>query len=176
VLEDLKFTWFEEAPGGTDLKDFDFFLKLQEALPTVRVSGGERFRERFEAQPWLDSGALDIVQPDCNVAGITEGWHIAQIAHRRGMTLIPHNWHGGGSTMENAHLVAGIPNREYCELNQTVNPLKEEIFKEPLSVVRGSMTLPDKPGYGVELIDGIEKKFPYVPGNYQFKNPAIKRA
>jgi L-alanine-DL-glutamate epimerase-like enolase superfamily enzyme len=176
VLEDLKFTWFEEAPGGTDLKDFDFFLKLQEALPTVRVSGGERFRERFEAQPWLDSGALDIVQPDCNVAGITEGWHIAQIAHRRGKTLIPHNWHGGGSTMENAHLVAGIPNREYCELNQTVNPLKEEIFKEPLSVVRGSMTLPDKPGYGVELIDGIEKKFPYVPGSYQFKNPAIKRA
>ncbi len=175
VLEELKFTWFEEAPGGTDLKDFGFFLKLQEALPTVRVSGGERFRERFEAQPWLDGGALDIIQPDCNVAGITEGWHIARIAHLRGKTLIPHNWHGGGSTMQNAHLVAGIPNREYCELNQTFNPLKEEIFKEPLRVVKGSMTLPDKPGYGVELIDGVEKKFPYVPGSYQFKNPAIQR-
>ncbi len=175
VLEELKFTWFEEAPGGTDLKDFDFFLKLQAALPNVRVSGGERFLNRFEAQPWLDQGALDIIQTDSNVVGITENWHIARMAYLRGKTLIPHNWHGGGSTMQNAALVGGIPNREYCELNQTFNPLKEEIFKEPLRVVKGTMTLPAKPGFGVELIDGVEKKFPYVPGSYQMPNPAVTR-
>lgn len=174
VLEELKFTWFEEAPGGTEIKEIDFFVQLQEALPTVRVSGGERFRDRFETQIWLDRNALDIVQPDTNVAGITENWYIARMAHLRGKTLIPHNWHGGGSTMENAQLVAGIPNREYCELNQTYNPLKEEIFKEPLRVVKGAMTLPDKPGFGMELIDDVEKKFPYEPGSYQFKNPVIR--
>jgi L-alanine-DL-glutamate epimerase-like enolase superfamily enzyme len=175
VLEELKFTWFEEAPGGTELKDIDFFLKLQEALPNVRVSGGERFSNRFEAQVWLDRGALDIIQCDSNVAGITENWHIARMAHLRGKTLIPHNWHGGGSTMANANLVAGIPNREYCELNQTENALKEGIFKEPLKVVKGEMTMPDKPGYGVELIDDLEKKFPYVPGSYQVKNPVLTK-
>jgi len=174
VLEELKFTWFEEAPGGTELKDFDFFLRLKAALPTVRVSGGERFATRFESQVWLDRGALDIIQSDCNVAGISENWHIARMAHLRGRTLIPHNWHGGGTTMANASLVAGIPNREYCELNQTRNPLKEEIFKEPLHVVKGEMTLPDKPGFGVELIEGVEKKFPYVPGSYLVKNPRLQ--
>ena len=174
VLEDLKFTWFEEAPGGTDLKDLDFFLQLKNALPTVRVSGGERFVNRFEAQVWLDRNALDIVQSDSNVAGITENWYIARMAHARGKTLIPHNWHGGGSTMANASLVAGIPNREYCELNQTFNPLKEGIFKEPLRVVKGLMTLPGKPGFGLELIDDLEKKFPYGPGSYMVRNPRIK--
>jgi len=175
VLEALKFDWFEEAPGGTLLEDIDFFLALQEALPTVRVSGGERFRERFEAQLWLDRGALDIIQPDSNVAGLTECWYISRMAWRRGKVLIPHNWHGGGTTMANAALVASIPNREYLELNMTYNPLKEEIFKEPLRVERGRMTLPDRPGFGVELIDDVDKKFPYVPGSYQYKNPRVAR-
>jgi galactonate dehydratase len=173
VLEELKFTWFEEAPGGTELKDIEFFLKLKEALPTVRVSGGERFRERFEAQVWLDRGALDIIQPDCNVTGITENWYISRMAFNRGKVLIPHNWHGGGTTMANAHLVASIPNREYCELNQTYNPLKEEIFREPLRVVKGNMEIPRKPGYGVELIPDVERKFPYQPGSFMMKNPRI---
>jgi galactonate dehydratase len=175
VLEELKFEWFEEAPGGTLIEDIDFFLALQEALPTVRVSGGERFRERFEAQVWLDRGALDIIQPDSNVAGLTENWYISRMAWRRGKVLIPHNWHGGGTTMANAALVASIPNREYLELNMTHNPLKEEIFKEPLRVERGWMRLSDRPGFGVELIDGVEKKFPYVPGSYQYKNPRLAR-
>ena len=91
----------------------------------------------------------------------------------RGITSIPHNWHGGGTTMANAHFVAGIPNGEYCELNQTYNPLKEGIFVEPLTVVRGVMELPDKPGFGMELVADVEKKFPYVEGGYTKPNPRV---
>ena len=75
--------------------------------------------------------------------------------------------------MANAHFVAAIPNGEYCELNQTYNPLKEGIFKEPLTVKNGHMDLPDKPGFGVELIDDVEKKFPFVPGSYLMDNPRM---
>jgi len=145
-------------------------LQLKEAMPTVKVSGGERFNERFETQQWLDRQALDIVQTDCNVTGLTENWYIARMAHLRGITSIPHNWHGGGTTMANAHFVAGIPNGEYCELNQTYNPLKEGIFVEPLIVKNGVMELSDKPGFGVELIDKVEEKFPFVKGGYTKPN------
>ncbi len=175
LLEELGFYWFEEAFGGTSIEHIDLFIRLKEAMPTVRVSGGERFRERFEAQVWLDRQALDIVQTDCNVTGVTENWYIARMAQLRGITLIPHNWHGGGTTMANAHLVAAMANCEYCELNQTYNPLKEGIFKEPLTVVNGVMTLPDKPGFGVELIDDIEAKFPFQPGTYQKPNARVRR-
>ena len=57
--------------------------------------------------------------------------------------------------MGNAALVAAIPNRLMLELNQTFNPLKEDVFKDPLVVKRGYMDLPDKPGFGVELAPNL---------------------
>ena len=176
VLEQLGFYWFEEAFGGTDISHIDLYRRLNQALSTVRVSGGERFLNRFEAQTWLDNDGLDIVQTDCNVTGVTENWYIAQMTRLRDKTLIPHNWHGGGTTMANAHLVASMPNREYCELNQTFNPLKDQIFRDPLIVKNGKMVLSGKPGFGVELIDDIEKKFPFVEGSYLKPNPYFERA
>jgi L-alanine-DL-glutamate epimerase-like enolase superfamily enzyme len=65
--------------------------------------------------------------------------------------------------MQNATLVAGIPNRLMLELNQMFNPLKEEVFKEPLVVKRGYMDLPNKPGFGMELAANLEQKFPFIP-------------
>jgi L-alanine-DL-glutamate epimerase-like enolase superfamily enzyme len=58
-------------------------------------------------------------------------------------------------------------------LNQTFNPLKEEVFVEPLVVKKGYMDLPDKPGYGVEVIKDVAKKFPYIPGRYDRPNPNL---
>jgi galactonate dehydratase len=75
--------------------------------------------------------------------------------------------------MANAALVAAIPNRLVLELNQTYNPLKEEIFKEPLVVKKGYMDLPSKPGFGVEVIEDVAKKFPYLPGSYARPNPEL---
>ena len=173
VLDELGFYWFEEAFGGTSLDHLDLFLQLKQAMSGVMVSGGERFMDRYESQTWLDHRALDIIQCDCNVTGITENWHISRMAHLRGVLSIPHNWHGGGTTMANAHFTAGIPNRDYCELNQTHNPLKEEIFVEPLTVENGMMQLPDRPGFGMELVADVEKKFPFVPGGYSKPNPRV---
>ena len=36
------------------------------------------------------------------------------------------------------------------------------------------MDLPDRPGYGVELIPGVEKKFPWAPGSYSRPNPLME--
>jgi len=57
----------------------------------------------------------------------------------------------------------------------TFNPLKEEVFKEPYVVKNGYMDLPDKPGYGVEIIENIEKKFPWVPGTFSKPNPVMSK-
>ena len=109
------------------------------------VSGGESDRNRFEIKPWIESNALDIVQTDCNVTGLSENWFIARMAHVRGKYHCPHNWHGGLTTIANAHLVASSPSRHMLELNQTYNPLKEEIFKDPLVVEKGTWICPTVP-------------------------------
>jgi galactonate dehydratase len=131
---------------------------------------------RFDFKPWIDRGAYAIVQPDCNQTGVTEAWHIAHVANLTKKHCCPHNWHGGLTTMANAALVAAIPNRFMLELNQTYNPFKEEIFKEPLVVKKGYMDLPNKPGFGVELIEDVEKRFPYLPGRYDRPNTDMPSA
>jgi hypothetical protein len=125
--------------------------------------------------PWIENNALDIVQTDSTVTGLSENWFISHLAHVRGELHWPHNWHGGLTTIANAHLVASSPSRHMLELNQTYNPLKEEIFKDPLVVKKGYMDLPDRPGYGVELIPDVEKTFPWAPGSYQMPNPLMEK-
>ena len=173
VLEELKFLWFEEPVQTRAQGALENHLKIRAALKTVKVSGGEGRITCQEFKEWIDRGAYDIVQPDMNNTGLTEGWHIARMAQLKGKICCPHNWHGGLTTMANAALVAAIPNHLVLELNQTFNPFKEEVFKEPLVVKKGYMDLPDKPGFGVEVIPDIDKKFPFIPGTYWKPNPDI---
>ncbi|MCW5981132.1 MAG: mandelate racemase/muconate lactonizing enzyme family protein [Bryobacteraceae bacterium] len=176
VFDELNFRWLEE-PVRTNVDGaLEDHLKIKAALRKTPISGGESRGNRFEFKEWIDRGAYDIVQPDCNVTGITEAWHIARIANLTGRACCPHNWHGGLTTMANAALVAGIPNRLMLELNQTFNPFKEEIFKDPLVVRKGYMDLPDKPGLGLELTPGVARRFPYLPGNYWKPNPNLPGA
>lgn len=173
IFEELKFHWFEEPIGTSQPDSLAGYLKVRAALPHVMVSGGESRTNRFEFKEWIDRDAYDIVQPDCNVTGLTEAWHIARMAGLRNKYCCPHNWHGGLTTMANAALVAAIPNRHMLELNQTYNPFKEEIFQEPLVVRKGYMELHNKPGFGMELKPGIAEKFPYIPGRYDKPNPQL---
>jgi L-alanine-DL-glutamate epimerase-like enolase superfamily enzyme len=171
VLEELNFLWFEEPVRAYEPQSLENHLKIKQALKKVRISGGEMRGSRFDFKEWIDRGAYDIVQPDANVTGISEAWHIARMAALKGLSCCPHNWHGGLTTMANAAFVAAIPNHLVLELNQTYNPFKEEIFRDPLVVRKGYMDLHKRPGFGMELIPGIAAKFPYKPGNYWKRNP-----
>jgi len=174
VLEDLGFYWFEEPVPHNDPDALEKHLAINEAMPSVMVSGGENWWNRYQVEPFVAAGAMNVIQTDANLSGITEGWHIGKEVYKHGQYYCPHNWVGGLTTIANIHLVAGVPSGHMCELNQTHNPLKWEIFKDPYQIENGWLTIPDKPGYGVELIDDIEKKFPFVPGNYYKRNPKFE--
>jgi L-alanine-DL-glutamate epimerase-like enolase superfamily enzyme len=173
VLEELRFLWFEEPCRAWDPGAIENHLKIRALMPHVMVSGGESRSHRFEFKEWIDRGAYDIVQPDCNWAGMTESWYIARMAHLKKKLCCPHDWHGGLTIMENAALVAGIPNRLVLEHNVTFSHLREGVFKEPLLAKNGFMDLPDKPGFGVDVIPDVEKKFPYIPGRFDKPNPDL---
>lgn len=162
VLEELKFLWFEEPAKRV----IDDYLKIKKALPTVNISGGEGRNNRYQLAEWMDSGAYDIIQSGCDDAGMTENWYIARMAHTRGKLFTGHNWQDGLITIANAHLLAAVPNRFLLETNMTPNPLKEGLFKEKLVVRNGFLDIPDKPGLGVELIEGLAEQYPYIPGHW----------
>ncbi len=176
ALEELKFYWYEEPVSENGPAALEQHLAINQAMPSVMVSGGESMWNRYQVRPFVAAGAMNIIQTDANLSGITEGWHIGQTIAQYGQHYCPHNWVGGLTTIANIHLVAGVPSGHMCELNQTFNPLKWEIFKDPYPLENGVLAIPDKPGFGVELIDDIEEKFPWQPGPYYKTNPVFAEA
>ena len=172
VLEELKILWWEEPTR----KIIDDYLTIKKALRTVKISGGEGVHNRVGLVEWMDSGAYDIVQPGCDDAGVTECWSQAQMAHTRGKLICPHNWQGDLVTVANAHLLAAVPNRFLLEDNMTPNPLKEGVFKEWVGVKDGYFTVPEKPGLGVELKEGLAELYPPIPGLYFKPDPDMPAA
>ena len=169
VLEELKYLWFEEPTR----KNIDDYVRLKKHLPTVKISGGETLPNRAALAEWVDRGAYDIVQPGCDDAGVTECLAMARMAGTRGKLICPHNWQDGLITAANAHLLAAVPNRFLLESNMTPNPFKEGLFKEKFAAVNGYLDVPDKPGLGVELKEGLEELYPPIPGNWNMPDPAF---
>ena len=74
--------------------------------------------------------------------------------------------------MANAHLMAAVPNRLMLESNMTPNPLKEGLFKEWFGAKNGYFDVPQKPGLGVELKEGLAELYPPIPeGNWNRPDP-----
>ena len=167
VLEELKFLWWEEPTR----KVIDDYLTIKKALRTVKISGGEGVHNRADLVEWMDSGAYDIVQPGPDDAGLTECWHQARMAHTRGKLICPHNWQDGITGVASTHLLAALPNAFLLETNMTPNPFREGLFKDWTMPKNGYYDVPQKPGLGVELKDGLAELYPPIEGNWNKPDP-----
>lgn len=181
-LAELKFQWVEEpvdrwgrprpmVPSAQEDLDkaIDWHMQIREVAGGMPISGGETMTDRLEFKDWIEQSAYDIVQPDCDTTGLSEGWYIAQLAHLHNKPCVPHNWHGDLTWMSNIHLVAAIPNRMVLESCRHYNPFRGGLFKEPIVVKDSFAEVPTGPGLGVEIIDDADKKFPYDPSKHWLK-------
>ena len=176
IISDLGFLFFEQPMGDEGPAQFDDYLRIRERMPGVMLWGGERFRGLSEAHPWLEHHIYDAVQTDCYRLGITENWRVAHAADVYGVRMVPHNWSSSLGTMANTHLVAGVPNGTMCEFFMYPNEFRYGLFKDPYRPVDGIITLSDRPGFGMELIDHPEERFPYIPGPNTLANPRFPHA
>jgi L-alanine-DL-glutamate epimerase-like enolase superfamily enzyme len=147
-LGERNIVWFEEpfSPG-----DIESYCALRKVSP-VPIAAGENefgvegFRELFHRQ------AIDIAQPDVSrVGGITECLRIAALAQEYDIIIAPHTWSDAVTIIANSHVVASVPGAMTVEVNQTGNPLVEELIDPPLRIENGKLLLPDGPGLGIEL-------------------------
>jgi L-alanine-DL-glutamate epimerase-like enolase superfamily enzyme len=170
--EKMNLIWIEDPVErmGPDAKAN--YRKIKDSLSKVKLSyGGDVMDNRFDYKEWIDRNAMDIVQPDAGVMGLTESWYVSRMAHLQGQLCAPHNWHDALLTAANGSLAAGIPNLMMLETNQTMNPLRTDLLKEPLVPKDGFIELPNKPGFGIEVIDDVEKRFPFIEGRYDRPRP-----
>jgi L-alanine-DL-glutamate epimerase-like enolase superfamily enzyme len=148
MLANYDIVWFEEALPPDDLEGF---IELRRHSP-VPIATGEVLTRRQSFRPLLERGAVDIVQPDCTkCGGLTEAWRIGWMAYDHSILLVPHGWNTAVGLAADLHLTAALPVARYVEYLTPCVYLDELITETFRPDEDGYLSVPDKPGLGIEL-------------------------
>jgi L-alanine-DL-glutamate epimerase-like enolase superfamily enzyme len=148
MLKDYDVVWFEEALPPDDIEGF---IELRRHSP-VPIATGEVLTRRQSFRPFIERHAVDIIQPDCTkVGGLTEAWRIAWMAYEHNIQWVPHGWNTAIGLAADLHLSAAMPVALYVEY-LTPSPYLDALITEPFRPdAEGYLTIPDRPGLGIEL-------------------------
>lgn len=168
-LEEANIYWFEE-PIMPD--DYEGYRKLSMKL-NIPIAAGETEFTRYGFRDLIEKGGVSIIQPNVSrTGGFTECKKIAAIASAHHVSYAPHT---GSTSMvclaASMQLAAYLPNfliyeymRSDWNKNQK-NPLRHELAKEPFEhFENGYLSVPDKPGIGMELNEETVEKYRVGPG------------
>jgi galactonate dehydratase len=165
ALEPFDLMWLEEPvpPENVDA------LRRVRAQTSTPICAGENLYLRWGFRELLESGAVDVIEPDIpKCGGLAEAKKIANLAEMHYVPFAPHLVSTPLGTMAASHQCAAIPNfyvqewhaleeREVWDSYAVVPDGSGSIVKD------GYITLPDAPGVGLELdMDGVRAHA--VPG------------
>jgi L-alanine-DL-glutamate epimerase-like enolase superfamily enzyme len=149
-IEPYDVYWLEEPVPADDFKGY---MRVAEALP-IRIVGGENHFTRFDLRPFFENPKIPILQPDPMRGGFTELRKIAVLADTWGLTIAPHLF-----PELNVQLLASIPNGVWIE----DMGLSEDLFVDPVPVIDGMITVPERPGHGLAFKPEILRDCAIVP-------------
>ena len=140
--------WFEEPLVPDAMTDY---AQLRSRSP-VPIAGGEVLTRRQSFQPWLEGGALDIVQPDVTkVGGLSESRRIAWMAQEHGVRFIPHGWNTAVGLAADLQLASAFHQTDLVEY-LTGSPFVDAIAVGGWCLDGdGMLPIPDSPGLGIRL-------------------------
>ena len=125
------------------------------ALPGAPIALGEHFRTRYQAEPWLARPrALDVYQPDIGRTGFTDFMAQMKMAARADIATTPHM--GSGVSIFQAATLQGaaVASPEYLqEFQGGLSDRLEDACDTAWRYADGGVTLPDRPGIGVEIYE-----------------------
>ena len=155
MLREYDAAWFEEALRPDDMQGY---IKLTEHAP-LPITACEVLTRRQAFFPWIESRAVDYIQPDVTkVGGISEEYRIAMHAYDHAVLFVPHGWNTAVGLAADLQLVAAVPTARWVEYI-TPAPYIESLVAAPFALdEEGMLTIPEAPGLGVEWsAEGIEK-------------------
>jgi L-alanine-DL-glutamate epimerase-like enolase superfamily enzyme len=108
------------------------------------VAAGENLHTLHEFARLVTAGGVTFPEPDVsNCGGVTVWLKVAHLAEAHNLPVTSHGVHD-----LHVHLLAAVPNASFLEAHGFG---LERFLAEPLAVVEGVATAPDRPGHGVEL-------------------------
>lgn len=153
MLEDNGISHFEEPCPYWELEQTK---QVTDALE-IDVTGGEQDCDLVTWRRMIDMRAVDVIQPDiCYLGGITRTLRVAKMGAEAGLPCTPHCANLSLVTLFTMHLLGAIPNAgKYLEFSiegLDYYPWQDGLYKRsPYDITDGKVTIPDAPGWGVEI-------------------------
>jgi len=155
-LEELDVRWIEEPVSVDDVAG----SARVAAATRIPIAGYEQESSRLGFRDLIVSGAVQIPQPNSvRVGGISEVRKIAALAAMWHLPCYPHSFSSAVCIHANLHVLASIPNGGELEYDCNPNPLREELNIHRLEVQDGVVSLPQRPGLGIELNPEIMERY-----------------
>ena len=152
--------FFVETPVWSD--DTEGLRAVCEAAP-MPIAVGEWLATRWEFKELMDLGKVQVAQPDVGrVGGLSEAKIVCDMAADRGVTIVPHCWKTAISISATAHLAFNTPHCafiEYLPQELCFETLRKHLADEDLHMVNGAISLPTRPGLGVDVDYAALKRF-----------------
>jgi galactonate dehydratase len=161
-LEDLNLLFVEEPIPPENVDE----LCLVQRETSIPIAAGERWATIYGVRPFIEKHAVDYLQCDLvNCGGITGLKKIAALAEAHYIGMAPHNPNGPLATVMNVHYAAAISNFFLLETigSEAEDKLTAELLMNPMKPVAGKLSLPEGPGFGVELRQDALDARPYMP-------------
>ena len=169
-------TWLEEPLPP---EDHEAYANLKEKAQ-FPIATGEHEKDEAGFIDLFDKCCTDFIQMDvCCQGGFAMAQRIFEKVKEHQLRFAFHSWGTNLEILAAAHLGVCweedvVEWLEYpCYSNVNVPgmypfPASEEILKEPLEIVGGNLIMPDGPGLGVIVDEGIVEKYPFIPGPWSY--------
>lgn len=136
------------------------FTKLSRMVD-VPLAAGEALYTKHQFRQLLEAEAVDIVQPDMCLTGISETRKIAALAESHYVNVAPHNPCGPVANAVNVQVAATLQNFLILEYLPDDDPKRRSLVDQPVELVDGYLTLPDRPGLGIDLNRDVLADYPF---------------
>ncbi|HEX8241367.1 MAG TPA: galactonate dehydratase [Allosphingosinicella sp.] len=127
-------------------------------LVSTPIALGERLHSRWDFKPFLEAGAVDIIQPDLShCGGILEGRRIAAMAEAYDVAVAPHCPLGPLALAACLQVAATAPNVALQEMSLGIHyNVGGDLYTfckdpAPLTATDGWLAVPTGPGLGVDI-------------------------
>lgn len=140
--------WFEEPLPPDDIEGY---IQLRRAAP-LPIAGGEVLTRRQAFLPWIERGAVDIIQPDATkCGGLSEARRIAWYAQDHNIGFVSHGWNTAVGLAADLQLAAALSVARYVEYLTPAPYIDGLLLAPPILDADGMLPIPDAPGLGVDL-------------------------
>jgi L-alanine-DL-glutamate epimerase-like enolase superfamily enzyme len=166
ALEKVNYAWLEDM---IPWQYTDLWKQITDAVDIPTCTGEDIYLKEGFANLVMNH-SVDIIQPDLATSGgILETKKIGDFAQEHGVAMAMHFAGTPVSSMANVHCAAATENVLALENHSVDTPWWSDLvtgMDKPL-VQKGFITVPDKPGLGIDLNEAEVKKHLAEPGYFE---------